>query len=162
MLGRGGRDSRILGEGRVWERESPSGPEQTSQPPHASLLRPSLLVNSDSAALGGEGCPGRGGGGLARYCKFPEDKVREGWGLDWSLGSRSLLFPIPPSPIQFLSPGAVGFSLPSPSYTPSLSHKFSLWGLLLQSLLQYRVPGWALGTHRGRSPTVCGSHEDPG
>lgn len=31
-----------------------------------------------------------------------------------------------------------------------------------ESLIQYRVPGWALGTHRGRSPTVCGSHEDPG
>lgn len=30
VLGRGVRDSRILGKGRVWERESPSGPEQTS------------------------------------------------------------------------------------------------------------------------------------
>lgn len=83
MLGRGVRDSRILGEGRVWERESPSGPEQTSQPPHASLLQPSLLVNSDSAALWGRG-PRCGRGELARYCKLPEDKVREGWGLDWS------------------------------------------------------------------------------
>lgn len=86
----------------------------------------------------------------------------KGWGLDWSLGLRSPLFPIPPYPIQSLSPGALGSPLPSPSHNPSLSHKFSLWGLLLQSLLQYRVPGWALGTHRGRSPTVCGSHEDPG
>lgn len=86
----------------------------------------------------------------------------KGWGLDCSLGLRSPLFPILPYRIQFLSPGALGSPLPSPLYTRSLSHKFSLWGLLLQSLLQYRVPGWALGTHRGRSPTVCGSHEDPG
>ena len=71
--------------------------------------------------------------------------------------------PFPPYPIQFPSPRAVASSrLPSLSHTPSPSHKFSLWGLLLQSLIQYRVPGWALGTHRGRSPTVCGSHEDPG
>lgn len=99
----------------------------------------------------------------ASFLRVKCGKARKGPASKIESPPSSPSFPSPLYPIQFPSLRAVGSSLlPSPSYTPSPSHKFSLWGLLLQSVLQYRVPGWALGTHRGRSPTVCGSHEDPG
>ena len=145
------------GEGRAWGGGSPPPPPPRPPGPDRPLSRPTrapwqpiFLVNSAPAAPGG----------LARDCKLPEGKVREGW-IQTPTWNPSR--PFPPYPVQYPSPRAAGSSrFPSPPCTPSPSHKFSLWGLLLQSLLQHRVPGWALGTHRGRSPTVCGSHEDPG
>lgn len=80
-------------------------------------------------------------GGLLDTSSSPEDKVWKGWGLDWSLGLRSPLFPILPYPIQFLSPGALGSPLPFIHPLP----KSQVFSLGLVAAVPAPVPSTWLG-----------------